>query len=78
MVLLVLLRERNRLDRVLVFPLGLSHPLFNGDKTFDRLAFVSYDCIFGKTFGQGLRVAPVPDGDVGRDGCGKFRNHTET
>jgi hypothetical protein len=74
--LVVFLSERKRLDRVLVFPFGLILPLFDGGQTFDRLAFVSHDGIFGKALFQHLRITPILGGDVNGDRGWKINWHT--
>ena len=70
--LAVLLSGRKRLDPVLVFLPCLSLPLLDRGQTFDRLAFVSHDGIFGKALGQGLRITLVLSGDIDRYGVGSF------
>jgi hypothetical protein len=39
----------------------------SGGQSFGRLAFVSRDGMFGKAFGQGLRVTPILSGDIDSD-----------
>src|ERR1700738_4303526 len=71
----VFLRGRQRLDRVLVFLLGLGFPFLDRGQNFDRLAFVTPDGTFGKAFGQSLRITPVFGGDIESDGCWKIDRH---
>jgi hypothetical protein len=51
--------------------------LLDRGQTFDRLAFVSHDGVFGKALGQGFRIPPVLGVDIKGDGCWKFRRHSE-
>lgn len=69
------LSERKRLDRMLVFLLGLGLPSLDGGQPFDRFALVSHDGIFSKALGHSLGIAAVFGGDIDSDRCWKIDRH---
>src|SRR6202049_1399989 len=71
----VLLSRRQRLDRVLVFLLGLSLPPLDGVHPFERVAFVSHDRVFSKELGHCFRISPIVGSDIASDGYWKIDGH---
>jgi hypothetical protein len=73
--LIVLLSRRQRLDRVLVFLLGLSLPSLDRVHAFECVAFVSHDGVFGKALDHGLRITPIVGSDIASDRYWKIDGH---
>jgi hypothetical protein len=48
----VFFSRRERLDRVLIFLPGFSHPSLDRSQTFDRLFLIPHDGMFGKAFAK--------------------------
>src|SRR5258707_14867237 len=59
---------RERLDRVLVFLLGLRLPLRDRCQASVNLAFVAHDGVFRETLGKGLAGTSIW-AEKGDDGC---------
>src|SRR5438445_4165565 len=73
--LAVFLDKFQWLDRVLIFLFRLGLPFFDRRQTFDRLALIPHDHVFGETLVEQIAVAAVLGRDVKGDRLWKIVDH---